>query len=88
LQGPIAASVATSWYEVARPLADSGLAGTISVQFGLGVAAAAAVLVAAVAEALVVAQAVVLVAAAAEDEVAAAELECVAALGVGECPCP
>jgi hypothetical protein len=41
LQGPIAASVAASWYGVARPCAESGFAGTLSVQFGLGVAAAA-----------------------------------------------
>src|SRR5215469_818351 len=37
--GPAAGSVAVSWYGVASPCAVSGLAGTMSVQFGLGVAA-------------------------------------------------
>src|SRR5437762_11495445 len=40
LHGPWPAFVAVSWYGVARPAADSGLAGTINVQFGLGCAAA------------------------------------------------
>jgi hypothetical protein len=40
LQGPIAAFVAVSWYGVARPRALSGSAGTMSVQFVLGSAAA------------------------------------------------
>jgi len=39
LHGPAAGSVAVSWYGVASPCAVSGLAGTMSVQFGFGVAA-------------------------------------------------
>src|SRR5579859_7828191 len=44
LHGPSAGLVAVSWYGVASPCAVSGLAGTISVQFGFGVAAAALLL--------------------------------------------
>jgi hypothetical protein len=42
LQGPSAGLVAVSWYGVASPCAVNGLAGTMSVQFMLGAATAAA----------------------------------------------